>query len=56
MFRNSDKHQAWETGIFILEWLSIGVRLLITKDHSRPLKIEYALWSAVFFPAFPLST
>lgn len=53
MFWNSDKHQAWEAGIFILENLSIGVRLLMIKEHSRPLNIDYALWGAVFFPAFP---
>lgn len=57
MFWNSDKHQAWEAGIFILENLSIGVRLLMIKELSRPLNIDhahdYALWGAVFFPAFP---
>lgn len=57
MLWNSDKHQAWEAGTCLLECLSFGVRLMMVKKkkkHSRPLNIDYALWGAVFFPAFPL--
>ena len=55
MLWNSDKHQAWEAGTFILESLSIGVRLLMIKEHSRPLNTDYALCRAVFSSAFSLS-
>lgn len=43
MLWNSDKHQAREAGTFILECLSIGVRLPMIKEHPRPLNIDYAL-------------
>lgn len=55
MLWNSDKHQAWEAGTFILESLSIGVRLLMIKEHSRPLDTDYVLCRAVFSSAFSLS-
>lgn len=54
MLHNSDKHQAREAGTVISECLSFGVRLLMIKEHFRPLNIDCALWGAVFSPAPPV--